>query len=48
MAEEYGIGYVIVDRRALKLRGLGDWKPSNRWMLRSVGGEIYNVYSALP
>ena len=44
MADEYGIGYIVLDRRELSARGFKDWKPSARWTKRPVGGELYDIY----
>lgn len=44
MADEYGIGYIVLDRGELDARGFKGWKPSSRWEKRPVGGEIYDVY----
>lgn len=44
LADEYGVGYIVLDRRALSARGLEHWMPSVRWVKRSVGGNIYDVY----
>jgi hypothetical protein len=45
MADDYGIGYLVLDRRALQTRGFGHWRPSARWTPRAVSGHIYAVYS---
>lgn len=45
MAEEYGIGYLVLDRRDLQTRGFERWKPSAQWIERTVGGDTYDVYS---
>ena len=45
MADEYGVGYVVLDRRELSTHGFENWMPSSRWIKRPVGGEIYDVYS---
>lgn len=44
MADEYGIGYLVLDRRDMATRGLAQWKPSPRWRPRPVGGSVYDVY----
>ena len=44
MANEYGVGYIVLDRVALRSRGLKNWTPSNFWVKRPVGGEIYDTY----
>ena len=44
MADEYGIGYIVLDRRFLRTRGRENWAPSSRWVKRAVGGESYAVY----
>lgn len=45
MADEYQIGYLVVDRRELATRGLADWAPSERWTRLPLGGEIYEVFT---
>lgn len=45
MSERFGIGYVVVDRNSLRIRGIADWKPSANWTRRGVGGEVYDVYT---
>ena len=44
MADEYGVGYIVLNRRKLIARGFENWTPSSRWMKRPVGGQIYDVY----
>jgi len=44
MADEYGVGYIVLDRRDLSARGFEGWLPSSSWAKRPVGGEIYDVY----
>lgn len=45
MADDFGIGYIVLDRRQLQLRSLANWRPSARWTPRAVGGQVYAVYS---
>ena len=45
MADEYGIGYLVLDRRDLQTRGFGRWKPSKQWIARAAGGDTYDIYS---
>ena len=45
MADDYRIGYLVLDRRALKTRGLEPLRLSARWTARAVGGTTYAVYS---
>lgn len=45
MADDYGITYLVLDRRALQTRGLEHLRPSARWTPRTVGGATYAVYS---
>lgn len=44
MADEYQIGYVVLDRHALISRGLEDWSPSSQWIKKPIGGNSYDVY----
>jgi hypothetical protein len=44
MADNFGIGYIVLDRKSLCARGFEDWTPSSRWVKRPIGGDIYDVY----
>jgi len=44
MADEYGVGYIVLDRQVLCGRGFENWTPSFRWVKRPIGEKIYDVY----
>lgn len=44
MAAAYGIGYLVIDKKALERRHQVNWRPSTEWEEHEIGGEIYSVY----
>lgn len=44
MTDELGVDYLVLDRRELRARGLGEWKPVGRWQPLPLGGDVYAVY----
>lgn len=44
MADEYGINFLVLDRRDLEARMPPGWAPSARWQALPLGGEVYRVF----
>jgi hypothetical protein len=45
MADEYDIGYLVVDLREVAARQGPGWTPGPHWHREPLGGEIYAVYT---
>jgi hypothetical protein len=44
MADEYGVGILVLHNKSLHERGLNQWAPPEEWVRVHVGGPRYSVY----
>lgn len=44
MSEDLGVNCVVVFKKALENKGLGQWEPLPEWQKMDLGGSVYDVY----
>ncbi|MDR1916264.1 MAG: hypothetical protein LBQ58_06810 [Synergistaceae bacterium] len=44
IADQYGVNFLILDRKSLLKNGYGQWRPSGKWSLLQLGNGKYFIY----
>ena len=44
ISDEYGVNFLIIDNKHLKLKNLQNWSPPDNWFQKSVSGDYFSVF----